>query len=293
MFGFLNIDKPQGVTSHDVVAFIRRLLKARGISDKVGHGGTLDPLATGVLVVCLGAATRLSDYVMHTTKIYRADIHLGVSTDTYDAEGLIIAEKPLGGITQTEIEAVLASFVGTFDQIPPMYSAIKQGGRKLYELARAGQVVARTPRPVTIHQLHLVAWSAPKLTIEVVCGAGTYIRSLAHDIGEVLGVGGHLSALRRLASGSFRIDDAVALDALEASLDWGAYLKSPLTPFDDWLKLTVSEEEAQAIRQGRYLARVDAKADERAIAIGEDGQLVAILASLKGHYWKPHKVFLR
>ncbi|NDJ61826.1 MAG: tRNA pseudouridine(55) synthase TruB, partial [Chloroflexi bacterium] len=199
MFGFLNIDKPLGWTSHDVVAKLRRGLQIK----KIGHAGTLDPLATGVLVICLGAATRLSEYVMDTTKRYRAVVHLGVTTDTYDAEGEITAQRPSDHLSEADVRDALGAFVGALEQVPPMYSAIKQGGRKLYDLARAGEVVERPPRPVHIHALEVVAWQPPQVTLDVTCSPGTYIRSLAYDLGAALGVGAHLAGLMRTASGSF------------------------------------------------------------------------------------------
>lgn len=292
MFGFLNIDKPKGMTSHDVVAQIRRWLKERGYIIKVGHAGTLDPLATGVLIICLGAATRLSDYVMHQKKLYRAQIHLGIATDTYDAEGAIIAEQTVHHITLTGIKTALASFIGSFEQMPPMYSAIKQRGRKLYELARAGQYVARQPRAVVIDEIIVEDWSNPILTIDVRCSAGTYVRSLAHDLGEKLDVGGHLSGLRRLASGKFRIENAISLETLAANADWSAYIISPLTPFDEWLKIGLSTEQERAICHGQLIARDSDVTYHQAVAVNKDGQLVAILRAEANRYWKPHKVFL-
>ncbi len=196
-FGFLNIDKPLGLTSHDVVARVRRNLNVK----KVGHAGTLDPLATGVLVVCVGAATRLSEYVMNTTKRYEALVHLGVETETYDAEGAIVAEQAVNHVTQTDVEQALTTFLGPIDQLPPIYSAIKQGGRKLYEIARAGETAELQPRHVTIYALDILDWQPPFVRIAVTCSAGTYIRSLAHDLGAALGVGGSLDGLTRTASG--------------------------------------------------------------------------------------------
>jgi tRNA pseudouridine55 synthase len=189
MQGFLNIDKPIGMTSHDVVAKIRRRARQLAGHDiKVGHAGTLDPLASGVLVVCLGSAARLSDQVMHTTKRYRATVHFGVTTETDDAEGAVTAAFPLHGVDDEAIRRALNRFIGEIDQIPPMYSAIKQGGRKLYDLARAGKTVERAPRRVRIDALALLDWQPPTAVLDVVCSSGTYIRSLARDLGEHLGL---------------------------------------------------------------------------------------------------------
>ncbi len=234
-FGFLNLDKPAGLTSHDVVARIRRGLAVK----KVGHAGTLDPLATGVLVICIGGATRLSDYVMHATKVYRARIHLGISTTTYDAEGEVVAEQDSSTLTLDAIETALDSFRGEIEQVPPMYSAIKQGGRKLYDLARAGEVVERAPRRVTIDSLRVLAWTPPEVTVEVACSAGTYIRSLAHDLGDALGTGGHLSGLVRLRSGGFVLDDSIGLETLLAADDWQQWLIPPRIALAPMPEITV------------------------------------------------------
>ena len=181
--GLLNIDKPTGLTSHDVVARIRKLAKQK----KVGHAGTLDPLATGVLLVCLGQATRLIEYVMAGRKQYRATIHFGLTTDTLDADGQVIAERDASHLTEAELRQILPAFQGQIEQVPPIFSALKQGGQPLYKLARAGKTVEVAPRRVTIDSLKWLDWQPPKLTLEVVCSPGTYVRSLARDLGEAAG----------------------------------------------------------------------------------------------------------
>ncbi len=287
VFGFLNVDKPAGMTSHDVVARLRRALKIK----KVGHAGTLDPLATGVLVVCLGPATRLSEYAMHTHKRYRAEVHLGVTTDTYDAEGEIVAEADAGPITREMVEAELAAFTGDIEQIPPRYSAIKQGGRKLYQMARAGEAIEVEPRHVTIHALSLTAWNPPRLTLDVTCSAGTYIRSLAYDLGQRLGVGAHLSGLRRIASGAFTIEQAVPLDDLLAAPDdWQRHLLPPDTVLGHLPAVQLDEQTTADVTNGRAIPREDDADEARAYAV--DGRLVAILRA-RGENWQPHKVFIR
>src|SRR6185295_2679472 len=194
MHGFLNIDKPAGMTSHDVVARIRRFTRQR----RVGHAGTLDPAATGVLVVAIGAATRLIEYVQDaTTKRYHAVVRLGVTTATDDAEGEVLASTPVPDLGAPAIERVLDGFRGPIMQVPPMYAALHHEGRRLHELARAGIVVERPARPVTIEQLDLLDWTPPLLTLDILCGKGTYIRALARDLGAALGCGAHLQALRR------------------------------------------------------------------------------------------------
>ena len=283
--GFLNINKPLGMTSHDVVAKLRRGLKIK----KVGHAGTLDPLATGVLVICVGNATRLSEYVMQSQKTYRAQIHLGVTTDTYDAEGSVINRQDASGIRRDQVEEALRGFLGDIDQMPPMYSAIKQGGRKLYDLARAGETVERERRRITIHSLDVVNYSLPEFTLDVTCSAGTYIRSLAYDIGELLGVGAHLAGLARLASGRFTIETAVSPDTVLSTGHWGQHLVSPEMALADWPRVDLTIDDTEHIMHGRAIT---ASASPNTIGFGyaPDGQLIAILRADDGH-WRPHKVF--
>ncbi|HEY53817.1 MAG TPA: tRNA pseudouridine(55) synthase TruB, partial [Caldilineae bacterium] len=199
--GVLNIDKPQGHTSHDVVASVRKLTGVR----RVGHAGTLDPLATGVLLVCVGPATRVADYLQKGRKIYRTTFRLGVRTDTYDAEGQILHTAPAPALDRATLDRALDAFRGDILQTPPMYSAIKHKGRALYDLARAGIQVERKARPVTIYEINIEAWHSPDLTVQITCSPGTYVRSIGHDLGEALGCGAHVRSLRRLASGTWRV----------------------------------------------------------------------------------------
>lgn len=286
--GFLNVDKPVGMTSHDVVAAVRRGLQIR----KAGHAGTLDPLAGGVLVVCVGAATRLSEYVMASTKRYRAQVRLGVETDTYDAEGVVIAACDAGHITQAQVERALEPLRGEIAQMPPMHSAIKQGGRKLYELARAGQIVERAARPVRIERLEATAWALPLVTLDITCSAGTYIRSLAHDLGAALGVGAHLTGLTRLASGSFTLDDAVPLAALLADPAWTRWLVAPGAALAGWPVVRLDADALRRVTHGQALA--DARAAAGALAQGRapDGTLAAVLEG-DGERWRPVKVLVQ
>lgn len=287
VFGFLNMDKPQGLTSHDVVAQTRRRL---GIK-KVGHAGTLDPMAIGVLILCLGNATRLSEYVMDSTKFYRAGVHLGVVTDTYDREGAIIRERDSSAIQREDVERLLPTFKGAIEQVPPMYSAIKQKGRKLYELARSGQVVEREPRPVTIYSIEIVDWSPPIVTLDVRCSAGTYIRSLAYDIGEQLGVGASLSSLERRASGSFTVEAAHSPDALFDDAGWQRWIVTPADALSGYPQVTLAGSAVNDIYNGRATSKSDDVA-EGTLAMGYDlsGQLLAVLRAEDG-LWKPQKVF--
>jgi tRNA pseudouridine55 synthase len=286
-FGFLNIHKAQGMTSHDVVARVRRGLKIK----KVGHAGTLDPLATGVLVVCLGGATRLSEYVMQSTKRYRARVYLGVTTDTYDAEGEVQLRRDAAHVTRADVESALNPFLGDIQQIPPMYSAIKQGGRKLYDLARAGDIVEREPRAVRIDALEIMDWSLPEFTLDVTCSAGTYIRSLAYDLGESLGVGAHLSGLIRLAGGRFKIEDAVTLDDLVTAENWMQFVVPPQTALSDWPAVNLTAADADHILHGRAIQSSDSHISDLAFAYAPDGQLIAIVQAGDG-LLRPHKVFL-
>lgn len=283
--GFLNIHKMSGMTSHDVVAKIRRELHIK----KVGHAGTLDPLATGVLVVCVGKATRLSEYVMQSTKQYRARIRLGITTDTYDGEGVVLQQRDASHITQERVEAILPQFVGSIDQLPPMYSAIKKDGRKLYDLARAGEVVEREPRRVTIMSLGLEDWMFPEFTLDVTCSAGTYIRSLAYDLGEILGVGAHLSGLTRLQSGQFMLENAITLDDLFSAAHWEDLLVSPAKAMANWPMIILSHDELRDIVHGKSISGID-QTDAMACAYSPEGELIAILHAYNG-LWRPHKVF--
>lgn len=234
LHGLLVIDKPglalnappePGLrlpTSHDIVQRVRRLSGQR----RIGHTGTLDPMASGVLVLCLGVATRLVEYYQGHDKTYRAEVTLGAATDTYDALGAVIARHPLPALDVEQIEAALDHFRGEILQRPPIYSALKQGGESLHRKARRGEAVQVQPRRVTIHRLELLAFLPPdRVRLEIVCSAGVYVRSLAHDLGERLGVGGHLSYLRRTAVGPFTLEHAHTLETIEAHSTAGALQK--------------------------------------------------------------------
>ncbi len=211
MHGLLLIDKPQGLTSHDVVRQVRRIFSTR----KVGHAGTLDPLATGVLVVAIGDATKILQFLFVDDKSYRATLRLGIATDTFDVQGQIIQEKPVPALDITSIDRMCDAFRGQIKQQPPMFSALKREGVPLYKLARQGIEVERENRDIFIERLDLVAIDSPFITMDVDCSKGTYIRSLVHDLGETIGCGAHLTALRRLRSGRFTIDQCCRLDDLK------------------------------------------------------------------------------
>lgn len=209
--GVLLVDKPQGLTSHDVVARARRIFKMK----KIGHAGTLDPMATGLLILLIGRATRLSQYLMSLDKVYEGSVTLGETTNSHDAEGEIVSTRPVPDLTEDEVKAALKEFVGDQYQIPPMFSAIKKEGVPLYKLARKGQTIEREPRFIRVSSYELLRFESPVLDVRVRCSKGTYIRTLANDLGEKIGCGAHLSALRRTASDRFTVDDAHPLIELE------------------------------------------------------------------------------
>lgn len=210
--GVLLVDKPQGLTSHDVVYRLRRKLQMK----KIGHAGTLDPMATGVLIMLIGKATRISQYLMSADKVYEGEATLGVVTDSQDAEGEVLTTVPVPPLSEAQVKDTMKTFLGDQYQTPPMHSAIKIDGVKLYQLARKGEEVEREPRFIRIAKFDLLSFALPKLTFDLHCTKGTYVRTVAHDLGQKLGCGAHLSALRRTASGPFKIDRCLTLDQIEA-----------------------------------------------------------------------------
>jgi tRNA pseudouridine55 synthase len=255
MDGVLNVNKHSGPTSHDIVERVRRATREK----RVGHAGTLDPAASGVLLVCLGSATRITQYLMDLPKSYRAEAVFGVETDTEDATGSVIREDDCSHLTPDMILEVLPRFTGEIMQVPPMVSAVRHEGRKLYELARAGRVVERAPRPVVVYFLHLVEFQAgprPKAVLDVQCSRGTYVRTLCADLGRDLGCGGHMASLVRTAVGAFRIKDAVPIEAVEERAARGE-LAEVLHSLDEALEgmpsVSVSAEDAARVANGMLL----------------------------------------
>jgi tRNA pseudouridine55 synthase len=294
--GIVNVDKPPGMTSHDVVDVVRRIAGQR----RVGHAGTLDPMATGVLLVCLGQATRVVEYLMAGRKRYRAGVVLGATTDTYDAEGKMLSSQGRTDFARDEIEAVLARFRGRIEQVPPMYSALKQDGQPLYKLARQGKVVERKPRSVELDEIILLDWTSPSLLVEVTCSPGTYIRSLAHDLGQQLGSGAYLASLVRLSSGRFTLEEAVSLERLEEAFQHGQEGRF-LSPVDEALlhlpAMIVGPEEARRITQGQDVPDGAPVPDGNGIglcrAYSVDGDFLAIMTyQLETQRWRPKKVFV-
>ncbi len=281
--GILIVNKPAGLTSHDVVARVRRSTRTR----QVGHAGTLDPMATGVLVVCLGAATRISEYLLGHDKRYRAKIRLGVETNTYDAEGDITDTHEVN-VDRAAVAAVLTRYAGEIQQVPPMYSALKREGQKLYELARQGIEVERAARAVIIHSIDLLDYQAPDMVIDVHCSAGTYIRSIAHDAGAALGTGAHLIELTRTASGPFTIEQALDLETL--TTQWADHLRPIDEALRDWPVVVLAEPDRIRALTGAPLFSVKLSGD-RCRAHDEHGRLIALLVfDQKKHWWRAEKV---
>jgi tRNA pseudouridine55 synthase len=289
--GILNLDKPAGMTSHDVVARVRRLTGQR----KVGHAGTLDPMATGVLLLCLGRATRIAEYLMNSVKRYRATVRLGIATDTYDAAGHVTTYTPSFDIPLPLIEDAAARWRGVVQQVPPPFSAIHHGGRRMYELARKGEPVSSTPRTVEIKELHILAWEAPLLTLEVECSPGTYIRSLAHDLGQAVGVGAHLAALTRLGSGHWVIDDTLTLRRFEADVragNWERHLHAIDEALTHLECIELSAQLTAKVLQGQQIQIPRHTENTLLRAYSPNGAMIAILrAAETPGLWHPHKVF--
>ena len=291
MDGILNINKPWGKTSFSIASLVRRLSGER----RVGHAGTLDPVATGVLPVCLGQGTRVVQFLLDATKAYRAQVEFGVATDTYDATGNITTRTDPSGISREQLLSALTSFRGLIWQTPPMYSAVKHGGKPLYQLARSGIQVERKSRLTRVYHLELIDWQPPIATIEVECGKGTYIRSLAHDLGQLLSCGANLKSLTRLRCGCFDIEDAVSLPQLEEAFGYG-YWQRLIYPIDvvllQWAAMVVGDATEQNIRHGRPLVFDQSSYGNHCRVYTCDGRFLAVLEfnSEKGQ-WQPEKVF--
>jgi tRNA pseudouridine55 synthase len=289
--GILNVDKPAGWTSSDVVGFVR----GRSRVKRVGHAGTLDPAATGVLPILLGKATRLAEYLVDATKTYVATIELGVETDTYDAEGEVVARRDAAGVTPAQVDAALAAFRGEFSQTPPAYSAIKRAGVPLYRIARRGEVVEVSPRLVRVDKLDIIEYSAPLLHVLIECSKGFYVRSLAHDVGAKLGVGGSLAALQRTRVGSFRIEDAVDIETLRRSLEEGSWQDRLYAPDEillGWQAAVLGEANERRLLRGQGVQFVPLiEPAQRCRAYDAEGEFLAVLRRTGEQEWHPEKVF--
>jgi tRNA pseudouridine55 synthase len=290
--GVLVLDKPIGLTSHDVVQVIRR---GTGIR-RAGHTGTLDPRASGVLVILIGPAVRLSEYVSASDKRYQATIRMGSSTDTYDSEGTVTSSASVDDITEDHFNEVLQRFVGEIEQVPPPYSAVKVQGRKAYDMAREGEEFELIPRIINVYSLEILEWAPPEVVIDVYCSSGTYVRSLANDLGKELGTGAHLVGLRRTKSGRFTLRDAVPLRRLQEAFDagnWYRFLIPAAEAMADWPMVELDADQVELVRHGH---RVPAEPDMKGLARGvsQQGDLVALLeVDPETHEWQPRKVFFQ
>lgn len=276
--GFLLVDKPSGWTSHDVVAKTRGMARQK----KIGHAGTLDPMATGLLVLGLGRATRLMRYIQGGAKDYVATAQFGVATDSLDSEGAVVTREPML-VTEAEVAEAAMRFVGIIQQVPPMVSAKKIGGRRLYELARAGEEVERKAATITIHSLEITDFAPsdyPLVTFRVRCSKGTYVRSLADDLAQSLGGRAHLTALRRIANGQLSVDDAHDIDALQAAADEGRFdelVIAPAAGLGDLASIVVDELSEKAISNGVPFPRSAYPDAEGAVRmLSEEGRLLAV-----------------
>ena len=287
--GVLVVDKPVGMTSHDVVQVIRRGTNIR----RAGHTGTLDPRASGVLVVLIGPAVRLSEYVSASDKRYQAVVRLGSTTDTYDGEGQVIQTSDIN-ITEDQFEEALKDFIGEIEQVPPPYSAVKVKGRKAYEMAREGEEVDLQPRKIQVYNLELLEWDPPEAVVDVYCSSGTYVRSLAHDLGEKLGSGAYLVGLRRTKSGRFSLRDAVPLRKLREAFEagnWYQYLIPAAEALSDWPSIELTPDQVESVRHGHRITSEPVEG-KMARGISEQGELVALLEyNSEDDNWQPKKVF--
>ena len=294
--GILNLNKPPGATSMAMVRLVKRITGQR----KVGHGGTLDPMASGVLPLLLGQATHTMDYLIEGTKAYRARILLGVTTDTLDAMGTVVRREDPSGITRAAVEEALVAFRGSISQVPPMHSALKQKGERLYALARAGVEVPREPRTVQVFRLELLAWEPPSLTVDVECGRGVYIRALADDLGRALGCGGHLTALERQRAGPFSLANSITPEQLAEAAEaqgWQELLLAPDAVVEHLQAAVVNQHLETYLRQGRQVAlgwrgHTPAQNRELCRVYSTDGRFVALARFDRAlGLWQPTRVF--
>lgn len=285
------VDKPSGPTSHDVVREIRRWTGLR----RVGHGGTLDPLATGLLPVFVGVATRLNEYLTPYRKSYRATVLLGAATDTDDGEGDVIATAPVPSFTAEQIDTALAAFRGQISQIPPRFSAVKRDGVAAHRAARAGEPLELEARDVTVHELELTGLDLPRLELSMSVSTGTYVRAIARDLGAALGVGGHVVAMRRTAIGAATAADAYTLAALTEAAEAGeiwSCARSPAVLFEDWPQFELEGDQLARVRRGQAIRRRPVPGRSQALALDPEGHVVAVLRHdrLAVGRWEPEKV---
>ena len=287
--GQLLVDKPSGLTSHDVVARVRRILGER----RVGHAGTLDPMATGLLVVAVGPSTRLLRFAQAGDKRYQGTVTFGVATDSLDADGREVARSAVPSLDAVSVNAAAAAMTGAQTQVPPMVSALKVNGRRLHALAREGVEVERAPRAITVHDFRLEPTDEDDVwAFDVRCSVGTYVRVLASDLAERLGTLGHLSALRRVGSGSRRVEDAMTLEELAARVEAGSEVLAPPRAFvEDVATVIVDEADEERLRRGQRV-RATANLEGEVAVVDGDGHLVAIVTTRDGQ-WQPTLVLPR
>jgi len=292
MDGILNIHKATGMTSHDVVAKVRKTVKQR----RVGHAGTLDPAASGVLPICVGQGTRVAEYLSESGKAYQATIVFGSETDTYDEEGQVTRTASTENLALGPIEAALQQFLGPQMQIPPRYSAIKIQGQAAYKRTRAGEEITLPARPVEIFQLHIQAWQNPILLLDVSCSKGTYIRSLAYDLGRALECGAHLGGLVRTRSGPFRLEESITLEELARALEAGEiarYLQPADRALEQYPALHLNAEESALVKHGNAFLSDHHEGQSLARIYNPDGLFIAIAAwDSAAEKWQPRKVFV-
>ena len=277
MNGIVIVDKPQGWTSQDVTARLRRVFNTR----RIGHGGTLDPMATGVLPVFVGRATRGVEFFEHAEKTYETVLRLGLTTDTEDISGMVLSEQD-AFVTKTQVENVLQNFRGEIMQVPPMYSALKVNGQKLYDLARKGKTVERQPRPITIHELTLLSMEADGIHLRVRCSKGTYIRTLCKDIGEALGCGGCMAALRRVTAGEYTIAESVPLERLLETETPEAFLRPVDSMFRNFPGVELTEKQEARCRNGNSFTLNIADGTYRAYS--RSGEFLALSKAENGTF---------
>jgi tRNA pseudouridine55 synthase len=293
--GILNLNKPIGITSMDAVRVLKRISQVK----RVGHAGTLDPIATGVLPICFGQAARLMEYLVDGRKVYKSEFTMGVATDTYDAHGETVSSGVWSNIAKEEVQNLFPQFLGTIGQKPPMYSALKHEGKRLYQLARAGVEVERPEREVVVHRLDLLGWNPPQFIIEVECGRGFYMRTLAHDMGVALGCGAHLSALERLQAGPFSVEHGITLKEFEVAANNNSW-ESLLSPPDsallhlEGIVATISAE--RRLRDGQAVTLAvgptNAQHLEPRRVYGEDNRFIGIARLDRSlNQWQPEKLF--
>ena len=294
--GLLNVNKPAGIYTMDLVRRVKKVTRQK----RVGHAGTLDPLATGVVPICFGRATRMVEYLVDDIRAYRTTLEFGIETDTYDADGLVVNKLSDFSVSLEDLEDAFKNFVGRVDQVPPMYSAIKVEGKRLYELARSGIKVERKPRKVQVNDINVVDWSPPFCTLEISCGRGFYVRSLVHDLGQILGCGAYVKELVRLIHGPFKISESISVDEIEQKVSdgtWQDLLFSPDVTVNYMKAATVSDELSEMIKHGQTIPSDPQypfiESSEKYRVYNRDGKFIAVMSfNVSLGRWHSERVFI-